>query len=231
MSAGARLSGLASRSSATGVASSSRWATACSPRRSTQPRDQQRARHPRRHPQPRPGNPRRVTRRRVRTPRDEDVGGLAIHVGARISSIARPGEVLVRSTVRELSIGSGQTFTDCGELDLKGVPGPWRILAVETWGTPPLLLPMQSRGAGPGHAAVELRHRAERTQATRRTSVNRPQTRRNPRVTRGSVQWSQPGSNRRPPACKAGTRTAPRLGIPVPDGESSQTDVLGCARM
>ncbi len=63
---------------------------------------------------------------------DDDVGGLAVHIGARISSLAGPGEVLVSSTVRDLSIGSGQTLTDRGEHDLKGVPGRWRVFAVET---------------------------------------------------------------------------------------------------
>ena len=63
---------------------------------------------------------------------NDDVGGLAVHIGARISSLAGPGEVLVSSTVRDLSVGSGQILTDRGEHDLKGVPGPWRIFAVET---------------------------------------------------------------------------------------------------
>jgi class 3 adenylate cyclase len=62
---------------------------------------------------------------------DDDVGGLAVHIGARVSSLAGPGEVLVSSTVRDLVVGSGQTLTDRGEHDLKGVPGPWRIFAVE----------------------------------------------------------------------------------------------------
>jgi len=60
----------------------------------------------------------------------DDVGGLAVHIGARISSLAAPGEVLVSSTVRDLSVGSGQTLTDRGEHDLKGVPGRWRVFAV-----------------------------------------------------------------------------------------------------
>ena len=63
---------------------------------------------------------------------DDDVGGLAVHIGARISSLAGANEVLVSSTVRDLSVGSGRTLTDRGEHDLKGVPGPWRIFAVET---------------------------------------------------------------------------------------------------
>ncbi len=61
---------------------------------------------------------------------DDDVGGLAVHIGARISAIAEPGEVLVSSTVRDLIVGSGRTLTDRGEHELKGVPGPWRTFAV-----------------------------------------------------------------------------------------------------
>lgn len=64
--------------------------------------------------------------------RDDDVGGLAVHIGARISSLAGPGEVLVSSTVRDLIVGSGQTLIDRGEHNLRGVPGPWRIFAVKT---------------------------------------------------------------------------------------------------
>lgn len=63
---------------------------------------------------------------------NDDVGGLAVHIGARVSSLAGPGEVLVSSTVRDLIVGSGVTLTDRGEHELKGVPGPWRIFAVET---------------------------------------------------------------------------------------------------
>jgi class 3 adenylate cyclase len=63
---------------------------------------------------------------------DDDVGGLAVHIGARVSSLAGPGEVLVSSTVRDLIVGSAQTLIDRGDHDLKGVPGPWRIFAVET---------------------------------------------------------------------------------------------------
>ena len=63
---------------------------------------------------------------------DDDVGGLAVHIGARISQLAQPGDVLASSTVRDLVAGSGQTLIDRGEHELKGVPGPWRIYAVET---------------------------------------------------------------------------------------------------
>ena len=63
---------------------------------------------------------------------DDDVGGIAVHIGARISGLAAPGEVLVSSTVRDLIVGSSQTLSDRGEHELKGVPGPWRIFAVQT---------------------------------------------------------------------------------------------------
>lgn len=63
---------------------------------------------------------------------DDDIGGLAVHIGARISGLAAPGEVLVSSTVRDLIVGSGRTLADRGQHDLKGVPGRWRIFAVET---------------------------------------------------------------------------------------------------
>ena len=63
---------------------------------------------------------------------DDDIGGLAVHIGARISNLAAPGEVLVSNTVRDLIVGSSWTLTDRGAHDLKGVPGPWRIFAVDT---------------------------------------------------------------------------------------------------
>jgi class 3 adenylate cyclase len=63
---------------------------------------------------------------------DDDVGGLAVHIGARISGLAGPGEVLVSSTVRDLIVGSDQILADRGEHQLKGIPGAWRVFAVQT---------------------------------------------------------------------------------------------------
>jgi class 3 adenylate cyclase len=54
-------------------------------------------------------------------------GGLAVVIGSRIASIAGPSDVLVSQTVRDLTAGSGFTFDDVGERELKGVPGTWRI--------------------------------------------------------------------------------------------------------
>lgn len=56
-----------------------------------------------------------------------DVAGLAVHVGARVAALARADEVLVSSTVRDLVVGSGVTFTERGSRVLKGVPGRWRL--------------------------------------------------------------------------------------------------------
>ncbi len=55
------------------------------------------------------------------------VGGIAVNVGARIAALARPSEVLVSSTVRDLVSGSGLTFEDRGEHELKGVPDRWHL--------------------------------------------------------------------------------------------------------
>jgi class 3 adenylate cyclase len=62
--------------------------------------------------------------------RREDVAGIAVHIAARVESKAQPGEVLVSSAIPPLVAGSGISFLDRGEHDLKGVPGPWRLLAV-----------------------------------------------------------------------------------------------------
>ena len=60
----------------------------------------------------------------------EDVGGLAVHIGARIGALAGADEILVSSTVADLVVGSGMSFTERGEHELKGVPGRWGLLAV-----------------------------------------------------------------------------------------------------
>ena len=59
-----------------------------------------------------------------------DVGGIAVHIGARILGCADPGEVVVSGTVKDLVVGSGINFEDRGERELRGVPGQWRLFAV-----------------------------------------------------------------------------------------------------
>jgi pimeloyl-ACP methyl ester carboxylesterase len=60
----------------------------------------------------------------------QDVGGIAVHIGARILGWAEPGEVVVSGTVKDLVVGSGISFEDRGERELRGVPGQWRLFAV-----------------------------------------------------------------------------------------------------
>jgi len=62
--------------------------------------------------------------------RGDDIGGIAVHIGARVSALAGPNDVLVSSTLRDLVIGSGLQFEDRGTHQLKGVPGEWRLFAV-----------------------------------------------------------------------------------------------------
>ncbi|HME14326.1 MAG TPA: adenylate/guanylate cyclase domain-containing protein [Mycobacterium sp.] len=62
--------------------------------------------------------------------RGDDIGGIGVHIGARVSALAGPNDVLVSSTLRDLVIGSGLEFDDRGNHELKGVPGEWRIFAV-----------------------------------------------------------------------------------------------------
>jgi class 3 adenylate cyclase len=62
---------------------------------------------------------------------DRKVAGIAVSIGARVAAQAGAGEVLVSSTVKDLVAGSGIEFRDRGVTELKGVPGEWRLFAVE----------------------------------------------------------------------------------------------------
>lgn len=64
--------------------------------------------------------------------RGEDIGGIAVHIGARVAAVANAGQVLVSRTVTDLVAGSGIAFEDCGDHTLKGVPGTWRLYTVES---------------------------------------------------------------------------------------------------
>ena len=61
--------------------------------------------------------------------REKDIAGIAVHIGARVMSLAGPGEILVSSTVKDLVVGSGIEFTDRGLNTLKGVEGEWHLYA------------------------------------------------------------------------------------------------------
>ena len=62
---------------------------------------------------------------------DDDIGGIAVHIAARILGQAGAGDILVSRTVRDLVVGSGTGFEDRGSVDLRGVPGTWQLLAVD----------------------------------------------------------------------------------------------------
>jgi pimeloyl-ACP methyl ester carboxylesterase len=65
---------------------------------------------------------------------DADIGGIAVHIAARILGQAGAGEILVSRTVRDLVVGSGTGFADRGSVELRGVPGTWQLLAVDRHG-------------------------------------------------------------------------------------------------
>lgn len=62
--------------------------------------------------------------------RGQDLGGLAIHIAARVSALAGPSEIFVSATVKDLVIGAGIEFEDRGDYELRGVPGTWRLFSV-----------------------------------------------------------------------------------------------------
>jgi class 3 adenylate cyclase/pimeloyl-ACP methyl ester carboxylesterase len=62
--------------------------------------------------------------------RGSDIGGIAVHIAARVSAVAGPGEIVVSSTVKDLVVGSGIEFEDRGQHALKGVPETWKLFAV-----------------------------------------------------------------------------------------------------
>ena len=63
--------------------------------------------------------------------RDDDIGGVAVHIASRVIGHASSGEIVTSSTVKDLVVGSDIAFYDRGEHELKGVPGRWRLFAAE----------------------------------------------------------------------------------------------------
>jgi class 3 adenylate cyclase len=64
--------------------------------------------------------------------RGDDIGGIAVHIGARVSALAGANDVLVSSALRDLVIGSGIEFEERGAHSLKGVPGEWHLFAADS---------------------------------------------------------------------------------------------------
>ena len=86
--------------------------------------------------------------------------GITVSIGARVASMAAPSEVLVSQTVKDLVAGSGFSFEDSGEHELKGVPDRWRLYALfpdrsrgEAWGPPNFRV--SNTPGGPGCRRIE----------------------------------------------------------------------------
>jgi class 3 adenylate cyclase len=118
---------------------------------------------------------------------DTDIGGIAVHIAARILGQAGAGEILVSRTVRDLVVGSGTGFEDRGSVELRGVPGTWQLLAVDR------------HGARAGSAEAEL---ASMPTPGRRTAMRRSDRaveilgRRTPWILRGMARLA-PATGRR----------------------------------
>jgi pimeloyl-ACP methyl ester carboxylesterase len=118
---------------------------------------------------------------------DNDIGGLAVHIAARICGQATAGDILVSRTVRDLVVGSGTGFEDRGSVELRGVPGTWQLLAVDR------------HGARGGSAEAEL---ASIPTPGRRTAMRRSDraveviARRTPWILRGVARLA-PATGRR----------------------------------
>jgi pimeloyl-ACP methyl ester carboxylesterase len=118
---------------------------------------------------------------------DTDIGGLAVHIAARILGQADAGEILVSRTVRDLVVGSGTGFEDRGGVELRGVPGTWQLLAVDR------------HGARAGSPEAEL---ASMPTPSRRTAMRRSDraveviARRTPWIVRGMARLA-PATGRR----------------------------------
>ena len=118
---------------------------------------------------------------------DTDIGGIAVHIAARICGQAGAGDILVSRTVRDLVVGSGTGFVDRGSVELRGVPGTWQLLAVDR------------HGARAGSAEAEL---ASMPTPGRRTAMRRSDraveviARRAPLILRGMARLA-PAADRR----------------------------------
>jgi pimeloyl-ACP methyl ester carboxylesterase len=118
---------------------------------------------------------------------DADIGGIAVHIAARICGRAGAGEILVSGTVRDLVVGSGTGFEDRGSVELRGVPGIWQLLAVDRHGPRP----------GSAEAAlVSMPTPGPRTVMRRSDRVVAAMARRTPWILRGVARLA-PAADRR----------------------------------
>jgi class 3 adenylate cyclase len=110
---------------------------------------------------------------------DTDIGGLAVHIAARILGQAGAGEILVSRTVRDLVVGSGTGFEDRGSVELRGVPGTWQLLAVDRDGP---------RAGSPEAELVSTPTPGRRTAMRRSDRAVEMMARRAPWIVRGAAR-------------------------------------------
>jgi pimeloyl-ACP methyl ester carboxylesterase len=110
---------------------------------------------------------------------DADIGGIAVHVAARILEQVGAGEILVSRTVRDLVIGSGTGFDDRGSVELRGVPGTWQLLAVD---------PRGARAGTPEAALASMPTPSPRTSMRRVDRAVEVIARRTPWILRGMAR-------------------------------------------
>jgi pimeloyl-ACP methyl ester carboxylesterase/class 3 adenylate cyclase len=118
---------------------------------------------------------------------DNDIGGIAVHIAARILGHAGAGDILVSRTVRDLVVGSGTGFEDRGSVELRGVPGNWQLLAVDRHGP----------RAGSPEAELASTPTPDRRTAMRRSDRTMEViARRTPWIVRGMTRFAPANSRR-----------------------------------
>jgi pimeloyl-ACP methyl ester carboxylesterase/class 3 adenylate cyclase len=130
---------------------------------------------------------------------DADIGGIAVHIAARILGHAGAGEILVSRTVRDLVVGSGTGFEDRGSVELRGVPGTWQLLAVDRDG---------ARAGSPEAELASMPTPGPRTAMRRSDRAVEAVARRTPWILRGIARLA-PATGRNRTAAKVAERAAP----------------------
>ena len=119
---------------------------------------------------------------------DADIGGIAVHIAARILGHAGAGEILVSRTVRDLVVGSGTGFEDRGSVELRGVPGSWQLLAVDRHG---------ARAGSPEADLASMPTPGPRTAMRRTDRAVAVMARRTPWILRGMARVAPATTGRR----------------------------------
>jgi pimeloyl-ACP methyl ester carboxylesterase/class 3 adenylate cyclase len=130
---------------------------------------------------------------------DADIGGIAVHIAARILGHAGAGEILVSRTVRDLVVGSGTGFEDRGSVELRGVPGTWQLLAVDRHG---------ARAGSPEAELASMPTPGPRTAMRRSDRAVEAVARRTPWILRGFARLA-PATGRNGTAARVAERAAP----------------------